>query len=527
MRLLVFWVSNLTLIIAFGQAKIVRDKIFINNERFTPIVLNYGVSIRHEGTNSYFVSPSMTYCTYPKDSNCKDASECYENLKRDFTLISSLGYNTIRVFDFAYGFIQRGDKIEGPATLDISYYYGPLKLQYFKEPFEDHFQLLDKIVIAAREAGLKIILLSGGKGVHLFPTSEDYNIYLQFLARRYSEDTTIIAYDLANEPSYFHTIKDKREVKAIIKQWCASIRNNTNNQLITIGLTDANTTFDWDPELLNVDFLSFHLYPEDDGSLEAYMKQLKWISTTIQKPWMIGETGFASSQFGKHKLKNGSEKEQAEFFKTTLKACRDCGSLGYSWWQYHDVNWSPDYGIMDSLHNLKLVANESRNCKSYVPVSSQCQILETRVAKTRSFKKSYSAVIVDRDNSPIANAVVRASLSRGKFIFEHTDAQGRFEFKSDKKIKILRVTAPGYNTRRVKTFFAGEKITLKRIKDELKYEKSFIEKNRIKYCELLIEREKDECIINCINDPSCIKECKDIAKQKEKRCSDKLLPARI
>lgn len=126
---IIFLYSNLI----FAQLKIVNRKFELNNNAFTPIVLNYGVSIRFEGENTYFITPNMSYYTTPDQYNCKDAEECYNNLLRDLSLISSWGYNCIRLFNFEFGVpFHEGKQLDRPCTVDLSMYYAPLSIRYLK-----------------------------------------------------------------------------------------------------------------------------------------------------------------------------------------------------------------------------------------------------------------------------------------------------------------------------------------------------------------------------------------------------------
>ena len=91
--------------------------------------------------------------------------------------------------------------------------------------------------------------------------------HLKYLSKRYKDESTIIAYDLLNEPSFFHKGHTKLEARMIVSKWTSTIRKQTSHQLITIGLADSHTSFDWDPILLDVDFYSFHIYPGKNGDI--------------------------------------------------------------------------------------------------------------------------------------------------------------------------------------------------------------------------------------------------------------------
>lgn len=382
-------------------------------------------------------------------------------------------------------------------------------------------------MLAAREAGLKVMMVTGGKAVHQLPTSQEYSNYLDFLSKRYMKDTVLIAYDLLNEPEYFHKVGDKREVSILVSQWSNIIRRNTKNQLITIGLTSGNTTHDWDPELLDVDFHSFHLYPDTSIDQHVYFNHMQWFSKALKKPWIIGETGFAASDLKTDKFIDGNVEEQVDFYSKTYKRCFDCGGIGYSWWQFHDASWSPDYGILNSNHKAKPVASVLQSLHNYIPNPNDCykNKLESRISLTK--KKKYSAQIVDKNNKPINNAVVNAGLGGGKYEFSYTDENGFFEFNTRKKVRIINITAQGYETRRIKTFFKGDRLVLKKIKLDEDYINDWHTKTKLEYCELMSEREYKDCQKYCGSDSKCIKECKNNFNSQKKICKEKTKPNRI
>ncbi len=526
-------IRNCVLILLFSnviiaQLKIVNNKFQLHHQLFTPLIMNYGVNIRFENNGSYFISPNMSYYTTPDQYNCKDPEECYNHLLRDLKLISSWGYNCIRLFNFEFGVpFHEGVQQDRPCTVDLSMYYAPFKYQVFEEPYEEHFKLLDRVLLAANSAGLKVIMVTGGKDIHNLPTSLEYDNYLQYLSKRYRNDTTLVAFDLANEPEYFHKLEDKREVKILVDQWCRSIRQFSKNQLITIGLTSSNTTFTWDPELLDVDFFSFHIYPDTASTLIEYDKHLLWLSKSLVKPWIIGETGFAASDLKTEKFIDGSIEEQVEFFNKTFKRCFDCGGIAYSWWQFHDVAWSPDYGILNSNHKAKPISDAIYTLKNYVPNFENCKSLELSFRINNTYLKKYTAQIVDKNNIPIKNAVLNAGLGGGKYEFAQTDDNGFFEFNTRKKVKILNITAQGYESRRIKTFIKGNKLILKKVNLDQEFINDWHYTTKLQYCNQMSERECTDCQKYCESDPNCKKECKKNYKLQKKTCKEKSKPSKI
>jgi hypothetical protein len=81
---------------------------------------------------------------------------------------------------------------------------------------------------------------------------------------------------------------------------------------------------------MNVDFISFHPYEYEKDQVR---NELYWYYRHVKKPWIIGETGIPSN--------NDSipYTNQVAFAEKTLKQNYNCGGMGYSWWQYKDVEW--------------------------------------------------------------------------------------------------------------------------------------------------------------------------------------------
>ena len=58
-----------------------------------------------------------------------------------------------------------------------------------------------------------------------------------------------------------------------------------------------------------------------------------WYGKYIKKPWIIGETAIPADN------DSVSYEEQRAFAEKTLRQAYNCGAIGYSWWQYKDVEW--------------------------------------------------------------------------------------------------------------------------------------------------------------------------------------------
>ncbi|MFN8279271.1 MAG: cellulase family glycosylhydrolase [Saprospiraceae bacterium] len=495
-----------------------QGKFLIGNTPFTPVILNYGVNIRYEGDGQW-ISRMMSYYTNPAKYNCSNKQDCLDDLITDLRLIRSKGFNVIRVFNFEFGNNSDNVKEKRSGTMDISYYYGPQKFHPFIAPFEDHFAILDQLIDAARKADIKIILLAGGKNVEKFPRSAEYARYLEALASRYKDEPSIIAYDLLNEPSYFAKGLSKKEIYMLVRQWCGAIRSHTKNQLITIGLGDSKTTFDWDPKMLDVDFYSYHLYPDNQGNATPYRNQLYYFSQISDKPWIIGETGFAASSYNTGKPTDGDLNAQKVYFSKTYQYCMDCGGLAYSWWQFHDVSWSPDYGLVDSMDQLKPFGEMISEVAAGQPHPEACIPDESYFQPIKGFTNFYSGKIIDEDGRPVAHALIVSSAVNGKSSFTFSKPDGTYNIYSKGTISVLKITASGYENRRRSAFFDN---TTTRLKKSVVDEKTFYERvksNNYAFCKHLAEQSRDRCIFECGNDDNCRKECRARFEKEIRLCN--------
>ena len=216
----------------------------------------------------------------------------------------------------------------------------------------------------------------------------DYTEYLSFLASQLKNYTSLMAYDLINEPGGLYKINTKItkfDVCNMTKQWYNAIKDNDSNHLVTMGAGDVGDEGqNWDVSVMKLDFISPHVYPNENdyetaGSpngysrVEAYERwkaQVYWISNNMTMPWLIGETGFSALDDISHAggctdccvntnpactyafppYEFGTEQEQKTFAINSQKYVWDCGGNGYSYWIYQagiydgdSSYWQGDY----------------------------------------------------------------------------------------------------------------------------------------------------------------------------------------
>jgi hypothetical protein len=449
------------------------DKFMLNGEEFFPLVMNYSIDVEGSPDN-YYISPHTSYCDkydYANDKwYCGTEQQCSTKIDNDLDKIKSWGFNAIRLNggfevtltdgnpDLHFGYDDDGD-LEGP--------------------YDEHFDLIEQVLDIVSTHDLKVIFDLGKYGNK---DPDSYAYYLGELAERFKDNTTIMAYDLYNEPSFWD--KDdytKYTTCSMVSDWYYAIKNNSPNHLVTIGLQKTVAVLEWDPHFMTVDFLSFHPYPKNNYIEETIVSEIissevMWYSKVIQKPWIIGETGLYASDYipDEDECKSivFSESDQKDYANLSLYTCADCGSSGYSWWQYQEVHHNTgepgdlrhctqNYFGLITRTNPEDPGNE--NVKQAVTVfdnfiynPSTCNINEN-VYYNRYGYDGYHVTgqVEDENSNPIPDAYVR-----GKFEYndeypwsitfsKSVEDDGTLDVSSpddDIPIEWLIISAPGYDT---------------------------------------------------------------------------------
>ena len=123
----------------------------------------------------------------------------------------------------------------------------------------------------------------------------------------------------------------KQDAIAIAQHWHDLVRKHAPYQLYTVGLTGIRETFEFDPNLLRADFISFHPYEYEPDQVR---NELTWYNRNMDVPWIIGETAIPADN------DSVPYETQRLFAKKVMEQSRACGSEGFSWWQYKDVVWN-------------------------------------------------------------------------------------------------------------------------------------------------------------------------------------------
>ncbi len=293
-------------------------KFKLNGNDFYPMVLNYGAELM-VGSGNLWIRPANTGYGDKDIKFTKEASLL--NLKSDMQIIKDMGFNAIRL----YGIVEyqiKDDVISKYADSGKDTFV-VLKGEYL----EKYLQALADMFKVMDEVGIRAIVLTK-KYPDKNPASDQY---LTKLLSKFKNEKAIMAWDFFNEPLYFdQPERKKEEVFKIVKDWKKFSRMYAPNQLLTLGLTGTREMFEWDPNILDVDFLSIHPYEFHKGEVE---NEIYWYGKYVKKPWIIGETGFSADG---DSISYDIQKMYAEKF---LKRAVNCGASGFSWWQYKDMQW--------------------------------------------------------------------------------------------------------------------------------------------------------------------------------------------
>lgn len=157
------------------------------------------------------------------------------------------------------------------------------------------------------------------------PCKADFKKHLQFIIgrvntytqKKYTEDTTIMAWEVANEPRVFNP-KNEEAFTNWLNETVNEIKKLDKNHLVTTGSegkagsNDDLATFERTHKNPNIDYLTIHIWPknwgwyqaenEEESTQNAINKTLQYIDEHIaiaqklNKPMVLEEFGFPRSQ---------------------------------------------------------------------------------------------------------------------------------------------------------------------------------------------------------------------------------------
>lgn len=389
------------------------NSFFLNNKSYYPLTLNYIAELRYDN-NKFWISSSIDYSNKKSRIYTEKDSSILE-FKSHMQLIKDMGMNSIRLVRIGevnidsktnQVFINARTKSKKDTTLVLS--KSSKNYSLYLNALEESFKIIDSV-------GLKIVFL-----MNLYPDYKESVSHFIKVAGKFKYNSTIMAYDFKNEPLYFDKEKrTKKEVFKCVNNWQRKFRKFAPFHLSTIGLQGIREVFEWDPNILNVDFISYHPYEHER---EQVRNEIYWYSKHTNKPWVIGETGWYSSILNE----SDSLSSQKMFINKTLQQAFDCNAIGYSWWQFKDVSWN-DFknhsdlmglvtksGIINSsTSDFPIVGTVKESVevfKNFNPIKekSNCKCLTNYYNYSNSDKFSLTGKLLDDNGTPIEGGVILA-----------------------------------------------------------------------------------------------------------------------
>ncbi len=432
-----------------GFVSLEDGKFRLDGQPFFPVAVNY---IAHLQFNDSTCWPAP-FRNYERNDRFRytNKDSALLLLKAEFTLIRKMGFNSVRVTNLASDMKLKGDSLfpylpaQYGAGKDSLY---PLTGRHVGQ----YLEAVDELAEIAEETGLKVVLL-----VKLFPGVSAYERQAAKLLDRLKDRPAIMAYDFFNEPLYFDIHdRPKREVHQVVQHWQQLFKQHAPHQLTTIGLVGVPEVFAWDPNVLDVDFISFHPYEYEPNQV---LSELYWYGEQVDKPWIIGETSLPADN------DSVPYADQLAFARKTLAQTVACGGVGYSWWQYKDVKWGrfhSDYmgvlkqegttdvapGLPDVDGTVKPVAQAFSEFKAEA-VAGTCE----KPANYYNFSSLHGAKLtgklLDQDRKPIEGGVILGWNEHWtRSYYTKSKADGSFELFGDFRFHHWMVSATRYSMER-------------------------------------------------------------------------------
>lgn len=378
---------------------------YYNDSSFFPLALNYIVDLQY-GNGGLWASPAKEYDSV-KGYLHTTKDSCLMQLKKDMKLIKKMGFNTVRIVRIGEITINsKNGELSVLANFKNKKDTAIILSSGFRlsknNSYDKYFTAIDEMLDVIGSVGLKVIFLTR--------MSVDVNsteTHLKKLVSYFKKSSTIMAYDFFNEPLYF----DKQErlkiaVYSKVNRWQKILAKNASNHLSTIGLVGIREVFEWDPNILAVDFISYHPYEYEP---EQVRNELYWYSKYTAKPWIVGETGWYTSE----ENERDSLKTQKLFAFKTLEQSYNCGAKGYSWWQFKDVSWNDfknNSDLMGLVTKSGIPKNSIRVFQNFNSTKNtgECLCLDNYFNYSESTAFLLKGKLVNSVDSPIEGGVILA-----------------------------------------------------------------------------------------------------------------------
>lgn len=308
-----------------GYVYLNNGKFELDGKPFFPKLLNCIFVLRTNGDSLWpAISPEYTDSVSQRNL-VKPRRESLAELRATLQLVRDLGYNSLRICGIGEPLLMKPNDSSAlhVRCIDNDGWEKRFALNSDAQ-YNRYFAALRQLTDAATEAGLKTIFLTRTQPFN--PRSHEH---LRRVAEFTKPQPGIMAVDFFNEPLYFDSLKHttKNAVATEVTKWQRIFMETNPHHLTTIGLAHETEVAVWDPNLLDVDFISFHPY---EYAPDMVCNELYWYSQYVKKPWMVGETGLSAEDV------KVPYADQTAFTKRTFEQACNCGAIGYALWQLKD-----------------------------------------------------------------------------------------------------------------------------------------------------------------------------------------------
>jgi len=406
----------------------------LDGHLFFPLVMNYNVSLVTDGERFWAAS----YSGYEPDDrlHCDDPPSCEAKLRSELGRMRDTGFNSVRIVKLAEGPTEHPQS-EGMVLLANDPQGQPVFPNYHDALVRTRYvEAVRSFVRIAKEVGLKVILLTT---IHEKRPATLQNF--TEVANALREEPAILAFDLFNEPLYFDLpAREKKSAYDLVRSWRRIARKHAPHHLITIGLTGIRETHAWDPDILDVDFISFHPYEYEPDQV---VNELRWYGQHVRTPWIIGETSLPADG------DSVPYEEQQAFAQRTLEQTVACGGIGYSWWQFKDVHWGEFHSDFMGLWTEEGVEKTTAEVfRKFDPKSTSgtCAALSNYFNYSQHRLAKLTGRLLNEQGGPVEGGVILAwNQDYSHSYHTTTGADGSFELLGDLYFHHWIASAIGYS----------------------------------------------------------------------------------
>ena len=428
----------------------------LKGEPFFPLILNYVVQFRAVKEKILLGST----LEYDQLNNFEYSSEegINRQMNNHFGLIKKMGFNTVRIIGldlFKYHEGQAFPMLEKVDSLNNRTYFSISEQKNVRQIISS----INQLRILAEENDLKLILLLPRPLKDVKSNDLRLNLIKEVLNSQ-KTNSSVFAYDFFNEPLYFDNSEYfefpdvqrlKKDAVYLVRSWSKLMDQFAPNQLMTISYAEPIEVFEWDPGLLELDFVSFHTYNPLRVPSEIY-----WFSKFAKKPWIITETSLPADN------DSISYASQSVFMKEVLQKVVNCGGSGFGWWQFQDTDWGTfehqytallnhdGYTLLENgdtiFGTIKPAVNELKNFEWKKNGLCNCPLNYYNMLGYQNFKLN-GKVYDQTTKNPIEGALIRGWVKDWSIgVNTFTNEKGEFTLFSNEVLVHYNISSVGKET---------------------------------------------------------------------------------